>query len=355
MGSLRLFLHCISLLVLLFGAVFGDHWESIVKTGHPRSDHSVTMTTDTRYLLIFGGYTGPMSPVAKLLKYDLEQGTFVDIQSTGEPSARIKHTAVQTADNKMIVFGGYNSQKKWLNEVYVYDVASDSWQLLQVTGSLPDPRVAHSAVLVDNKMVVFGGNNVNGFINNVFKLDLSTKVWTKVNAVGTPPEGRIEHSAVVLPKSSNLDRHDTTIAGYYMVVFGGARWHGPDGYMNDIFTFDLGTNTWKTLPAEGDLPSRRVGTGAIALSNGYEMVIYSGYNIDGIYEGDVRHFNLATNTWIEVFPDGSAPEDRWRHQSVIASGSDQMIMFAGFSDKDVKQWPGYRDDLLTLTVQSAFE
>ncbi len=72
----------------------------------------------------------------------------------------------------MIVFGGFNQQLKSLRDVQVYDVETDTWQEMQVTGELPEARAAHSAVYINGKMIVFGGNTQTGFLTNTYILDL---------------------------------------------------------------------------------------------------------------------------------------------------------------------------------------
>ncbi len=68
-----------------------------------------------------------------------------------------------------------------------------------------------------------------------------------------------------------------------------------------------------------------------------------------------------------MFPSGATPDSRWRHKAVVLAKNnksieggddddgDEVIIYAGYSDADPAQYPGYRQDLLRLKVHSAFK
>lgn len=59
----------------------------------------------------------------------------------------------------MIVFGGKDDENEKLNDVWILDILTQTWkQVIYAEGALkPTARSGHSAVLFDDKMVVFGG------------------------------------------------------------------------------------------------------------------------------------------------------------------------------------------------------
>lgn len=60
---------------------------------------------------------------------------------------------------------------KWQNSVAVLDTELWRWRHPTVDGSTPAPRSYHSATVVGNLMVVFGGNNQNESFDRVYVLD----------------------------------------------------------------------------------------------------------------------------------------------------------------------------------------
>ena len=55
-----------------------------------------------------------------------------------------------------LVFGGWDGSLK--NDVWALDLKTLAWTLLNTTGTKPIARFAHSSVLSNGKMVVFGGS-----------------------------------------------------------------------------------------------------------------------------------------------------------------------------------------------------
>ena len=71
-------------------------------------------------------------------------------------------------------------------------------KLVHTTGELPSARMRHSAVLFENKMIVFGGrSNPSQPMEDVYVLDLDCLVWKKVESKG--PCGRFRHAATLCP------------------------------------------------------------------------------------------------------------------------------------------------------------
>lgn len=58
----------------------------------------------------------------------------------------------------MYIFGGFNRGIRQ-NSVIVLDFETNKWSPLKVTGTVPQPRAGHSAVMYKSKMYVFGGKD----------------------------------------------------------------------------------------------------------------------------------------------------------------------------------------------------
>lgn len=64
--------------------------------------------------------------------------------------------------------------------LYRFDTKTLTWSKPEVTGSIPGARDGHSAVILRNKMLVFGGyeEEIGLFSQDVYALDLYTLVWS---------------------------------------------------------------------------------------------------------------------------------------------------------------------------------
>ncbi|XP_043963801.1 host cell factor 2 [Gambusia affinis] len=135
----------------------------------PRIGHSFTLAGGKCYL--FGGLANdsedPNGNVPRYLGdfYELElqpltgaRGWNVPDTKGGGPSARESHTCVAYASlgsPKLYVFGGMQGCR--LNDLWQLDLDSMVWSTPQTSGSTPLPRSLHSANVVGNRMLVFGG------------------------------------------------------------------------------------------------------------------------------------------------------------------------------------------------------
>ncbi len=130
--------------------------------------------------------------------------------------------AYDSATNRLIVFGGTNGYGATYNDVWVLTNANGlggtpTWIQLIPAGTLPEGRGLHTAVYdaATNRLTVFGGFNTGrAVLRDVWVLSNAngigeTPAWTPLGPFSTFPEARAGHSAV----------YDA--ANNRMVVFGG--------------------------------------------------------------------------------------------------------------------------------------
>lgn len=158
---------------------------------------------------------------------------------------------------------------------------SVAWHQLQVSG--PSPRWAHAAVFDPRRhdAVLFGGNGAG---SEVWLFSFASHTWTRIDAPNGPTP-RASPSAIA---DSARDR---------MVVFGGVT---GAGVTNETWAFDLGAHTWSPLPAR---PIARFDAGIA--TDGARAWIYGGYTTTGNTTGfvgldDLWEFDLASDTWTEL-------------------------------------------------------
>jgi hypothetical protein len=135
-----------------------------------------------------------------------------------------------------------------------------SWRKVDAANP-PPPRYAHSAVVHEGRMVVFGGERSGYAFNDVWSFEFASGVWEHVTPKsGHIPAPRYDHTAVV------------TAAGA-MVVFGG---RNSMRLLGDMWALDLATLEWRLL-TENALPGPRFGhTAALAGPHG-DLFVFGGY------------------------------------------------------------------------------
>ena len=155
------------------------------------------------------------------------QWSHPDVQGDVPPPCRA-HTAT-LVDRKIVIFGG-GEGPVYYDTVYVLDTVHRRWQKVEFPPDAPHPttRRAHTAVYYDGKIWVFGGGNGSQALNDVWTLTANCPVekmkWAKVEIQGNKqPSARGYHTA-------NLVRN-------IMIVVGGS-----DGRecFSDIWCLNLG-------------------------------------------------------------------------------------------------------------------
>jgi hypothetical protein len=167
------------------------------------------------------------------------------------PSGRSGHSATFFPDtNELVIFGGVRGSK-WLNTVSVLDITRWIWTTPKVDGVPPKARSYHSATVVGNKIVIFGGNNKTSCFNSVHVLESvagdSTEgcswKWSHPTTKGKArPFPRTGHSATLLDD------------GHTICIYGG--WDpneegdatGEDNMFKGSYLLDTRDWTWKEGP-----------------------------------------------------------------------------------------------------------
>jgi len=155
------------------------------------------------------------------------QWSHPEVQGDVPPPCRA-HTAT-LVDRKIVIFGG-GEGSAYYDTVYVLDTVHRRWQKVEFPDDAPHPttRRAHTAVYYDGKIWVFGGGNGSQALNDVWTLTVNCLVekmrWSKVEIRGSKqPSARGYHTA--------------NLVGNIMVVVGGS-----DGRecFSDIWCLNLG-------------------------------------------------------------------------------------------------------------------
>ena len=156
----------------------------------------------------------------------------------------------------------------------------------------------------------------------LFSLSLSftfgQTYWDNISASGSP-DARENHGSSYDPASNKL------------FIFGG---NSASGYLNDIWSLDLGSMTWEEIPVTNAImPSARHTPEMMFNPDENTLLMWSGQTSTSLLN-DVWQFDLSDSTWTELFPDGAVDgqvRQRYGGASIYDRQTRNIVNFAGFT------------------------
>ncbi|OWM72426.1 hypothetical protein CDL15_Pgr018311 [Punica granatum] len=238
-------------------------WRALETTGQgpgPRDSHSSVLVGHR--MIVFGGTNGSKK-VNDLHILDLKTREWTQPEVRGKPPfPRESHTATLAGNDKIVIFGGSGEgDGNYLNDLHILDLKTMRWTSPDTKGQIPVPRDSHSAVSINNKLLVYGGDCGDRYHGDVDVLDMDTMTWSKVGLQGLSPGVRAGHGAVSI--------------GTKVYVIGGV---GDKHYYSDVWVLDLTTCTWNRLDSRGQQPQGRFSHTAVVV--GSDIAIYGGCGED---------------------------------------------------------------------------
>lgn len=251
------------------------------------------------------------------------------------PSPRFGHTGeYDSGSNSMMVFGGATGfPAPCVNDYHILENANTTggtlnWIKVSPSGTLPAVRALQASAYDagTNTLIIFGGYDCNStYYNDVWILKNANNVsgrpvWTQLSPSGAGPSARESSTGVYDPATNTL------------IVYGGDAGAAPFG---DIWLLSNangsgGTPAWTQLNPSNQGPGPRTGHSAVYDSQNNRMVIYGGIDGNNLFN-DVWILAGANGqgptTWIQ----SASGQLRRYHSSVYDSSSNEMITFGGQS------------------------
>lgn len=231
--------------------------------------------------------------------------------TTNYPSAR-EGSNSWVYNQKLYLFGGVNNNLERYNDLWVFDLITENWTWISGTNTvnnegsygtknlttinnLPPSRYDSNSAIYNDKFILFGGNgDGNSRFNDLWEYNVSLNQWTWISGsnivdqfgnygvINTPsnannPGGR---------KSSSLILKDNNL-----YLFGGNGYsENSNGFLNDIWSFNLLSKEWKWLKGSKNNSERS--------SHGDSLVANSSNKVgarygSSIYETDNKLYLLG--------------------------------------------------------------
>lgn len=232
------------------------------------------------------------------------------------------HTAVwDDRRSRMLIFGGLDGTMANTNALSCMQDTLGfgwSWPTITATGTPPSPRHGMASIYdpAGDRMLIFGGaTNSLLTTNDLFQLTLDpTPHWTQLSLPGAPPT-RVNATAIFDEPRRR------------MIVFGG---QGSSGLLNDVWAFNLASNSWTQLFPTGTSPASRYDHTAVYDLRRQRMLVHGGYTVGGNV-GDTRELDLSVNppAWSALTTTGETPIPRYQHVSAYDPAEDRMMVLGG--------------------------
>ncbi|XP_022134025.1 acyl-CoA-binding domain-containing protein 4 [Momordica charantia] len=236
----------------------------------PIAGHS--MVKWEKKLVMLGGNLKGSSDRILVHCIDLETDIWSIMETFGEvPTARAGHSATLFG-SKIIMFGGEDESRSLLNDIYVLDLETWTWDVLETKQTPPPPRFDHTAAMhAEHYLLVFGGCSHSAFFSDLHVLDFRTMEWSQPELQGDLVTPRAGHAGI-------------TIGENWYIVGGGDNKNG----CPETIVLNMSKLSWLALTSvkqREPLASEGISISLATIEQEKYLVAFGGYN--GKYNNEV--------------------------------------------------------------------
>merc|ERR1712048_570078 len=266
-----------------------NSWSMVLYSGDaPSARAGASMIHLRNYLILFGG-TNNDGTFNDIYKLDLRSKKWsIGVTSTDvRPESRSGHAAA-TDGKKVYIFSGYNENGKYLEDMWIVDLESESDNLdddqfpvrfhpVIPTNGFPRGREAGTLTYINDKLFLIGGYGAEGLhSNDVWVYDISGNSWAYPKISGGQPNIREGHAAI---------RNGNNI----FMIGGCDPSRNIHRCFNDVWRLDTQELRWSLLTASDPKFRPRESHSAEIISGG-RVIIFGGQKLSALDYGDVIMF-----------------------------------------------------------------
>lgn len=240
------------------------------------------------------------------------------------------------------MFGGYSLSHGPLNDIRFFDTKNNTWMQVTVEATpdakMPEGRYFHAAEIYHFKqnVYVYGGlsfqekSGQNKTLGDFWQFSLKDHRWSNIQSKEVHPPSLAGHT-LTLQKYQDYES---------LVLIGGFSLE--EGFMSDVYEFDLDNDKWIQLATEGSKPSGIIGHSTVYHVPSQSLYVYGGilYSYNGtMLSNKLFSFHYPTKKWSElpIFPNlnhyyDNLPLATYLHSAVTTN--EYMIIFGGRTDPE---------------------
>jgi uncharacterized protein (TIGR03437 family) len=266
---------------------------------------------------LFGGNDGQVRN--DLWRFAMANQRWEKIETAQAPPARLGHTMVFDRNRRrLIVFGG--EATGFFSDVWAFDIAGGRWTQLAPDNAGPSRRYGHSAIYDArrDRLVISHGFTSSGRFDDTWAFDLATNRWQNISPASGRPVRRCLHHGEYDEKRD------------VMYLFGGCASGAGPCPLNDLWAFNLQTNTWTELRG-GAVPDARQHYG-IAFDTVRDVLQVHGGSGRRTFD-DLWEYSPAARGWQRIEMASSSVPGRSRHHGVFAPEVASTFFFGGILER----------------------
>jgi hypothetical protein len=277
----------------------------------PRYGLTVAFDEQSGLLVLFGGAKSDSVALSDTWIFDPETGAWTEQDPPVHPGPRM--TAMMAYDrglDRVVLFGGNADMSHNWDDLWLYDVDTDTWEQVDVAGPKPGPRQAGSMTYVDSLrgMLMFSGTDnamIGAFpLRETWFLDTTTMTWTEITGDG--------------PLARDLAGLAYDPVADLVVMAGGFR--SPD---NLTWTFDPATLSW----SQGVATPTENPPNLLAYDRARDRMVTDGFS-----------YSTTTGTWTPISWDTPQRADGWVATGPIVDPQGDTMYVLGPEDPFLGGW-----------------
>ncbi len=260
----------------LWGFAPGDGWTQVSAAVEAEPGDLFAYDLDADRIVYVGAST--------VWSVDPAVGGWEEVGGPG-PELHGARMVYDSASDRLIAFGGDDFSTLFDN-TWAYDYETDTWTKMDPLKP-PSARSFYAMAYDEgsDRVILFGGfDEFDDSLGDTWAYDYDRDRWTRLSRTGGPePRG---YSAMAYDRK-----------GDRMILFGGVT--GPqEEPLDDTWSYDLETNTWRKLQASG--PSARGWHVMAADRETNSIVLFGGGASRSDCTGETWIFDPRANTWSHV-------------------------------------------------------
>uniref|UniRef100_A0A8C3S0Y5 Attractin n=1 Tax=Chelydra serpentina TaxID=8475 RepID=A0A8C3S0Y5_CHESE len=294
----------------------------------PRASHKAVVNANVMWVV--GGYMFNHSDSRMVLAYDLVSEEWLPLNSTvNSIEIRYGHS-LALHENKIYMYGGkIDTTGNVTNQLWVFLIHNESWVQMTPKAKEQYAVVGHSAHIVTLEdgsavmLVIFGHCPLYGYISNVQEYNLATNTWNILQTSGALVQGGYGHSSVYDPNTKSIYIH----GGYK--AFSANKYRLAD----DLYKYEVDTRMWTILKDSRFfryLHTAVIMSGTMLVFGGNTHNDTSMSHGAKCFSSDFMAYDIACDHWsILPRPDLHHDVNRFGHSAVLSNST--VYIFGGFN------------------------